>query len=115
MSIPDNQFSLTAYFKSKVIAKYSTSANAINSNMWVNMILYIYEYAPIISGLGAVCYALTSVVSSDILTIVINRNIIVFFNIVIGFCGATVIAEWIMLDTLVNWMISIARVLSGIA
>jgi hypothetical protein len=117
MSIPDNQFSLTAYFKSKVTAKYPTgpTANAINNNMWVNMILYIYEYAPIISGLGAVCYALTSVVSSDILTIVINRNIIVFFNIVIGFCGATVIAEWIMLDTLVNWMIPIARVLSGIA
>jgi hypothetical protein len=77
------------------------------------MFLFIFEYAPILSGLGAVCYAFTSIISSDILTIVINKNIIVFLNIIIGFCGAIVIAEWVMLDSLIDWMIPIARVLSG--
>jgi hypothetical protein len=115
MSIPNGQFSLSSYFKSKVNIAYPTGtiAKSINDNMWVNIILFIYEYAPFISGVGAVCYTFTSIISSDILTIVINRNIIVFFNIIIGFCGATVIAEWLMLDTLIEWMIPIAKVLSG--
>jgi len=116
MSIPLNQFSLKNAFKNAVNLKYgagSTIANTINDNFWVNIILYVYDYAPLISGIGAVCHAMSNIISADILSIVVNKNIILFFNLLIGYCGATVVAEWLFLDALLDWMIPFAKILSG--
>ena len=113
----NKQFSLIDEFKNSVNKQFGVSsitAAKINDNLWVNMILYVLEYASFISGLGALSYAMTSIISADLLSILINRNLIIFFNLLIGFCGAIVMAEWVILDRLISVMIPMAKILSGI-
>jgi len=113
----NDQFSLIKEFKNSVNIQFgvtSVTASSINNNVWVNILLYILEYAPLISGFGAVCYAMTSIISADLLSVLINRNLIIFFNLTIGFCGGIVIAEWLFLKELIIAMIPVAKILSGI-
>jgi hypothetical protein len=110
----NTQYSLTTAFNTVVRKKYNVDdANSIINNFWVKSYIYVFEYAPFLSGLGAVCYAMTSIISADILSILINRNLIIFFNITIGISGGITMAEWIMPDVLINWVIDIALILSG--
>ena len=117
MSIINNQFSLILEFNMSIDSKYGKSsleARTIKNNLWVTIILYIFEYAPLLSGFGAMCYAMTSIISADVLSILINRNLIIFFNLIIGLCGAIVIGEWIFIDKLIAVMIPFAKILAGI-
>ncbi len=117
MASVNKQFSLIIEFKNAINVKYgkdNITAKTINSNLWVNIILYILEYAPLISGVGAMCYAMTSIISTDILSILVNRNLIIFFNLTIGICGSIVVGEWLFLNQLIIIMIPIAKILSGV-
>ena len=114
MSAPNNQFSLNIAFKTKVNAvESSLKAASILSNFWVVAIFFILEYAPFISGLGAVGYGFASILSADVFAILVNKNIIVFFNILVGICGFITVCEWTALDFLLNMLIGFAKVISG--
>ena len=114
MSAPNNQFSLSEAFKIKVNAtEPALKATNILSNFWVVAIFFIFEYSPFISGLGAVGYGFASILSADVFAILVNKNIIVFFNILVGICGFITVCEWVALDFLLNGLLGFAKVISG--
>ena len=114
MSAPSYQFSLNAAFKAKVNAvEPSAKASSILSNFWVISIFFIFEYAPFLSGLGALGYGFASILSADVFSILVNKNIIVFFNILVGICGFITVCEWVALDFLLNGLLGFAKVISG--
>ena len=114
MSVPNNQFSLNTVFKVKVTnTESSLKAASILSNFWVISLFFILEYAPFLSGLGAVGYGFSSILSADVFAILVNKNIIVFFNIIVGICGFITVCEWVALDFLLNMLIGFAKVISG--
>ena len=55
-------------------------------------ILFAYAYP--ISFLGAIFYAISSVVSFDPTTVVANKNVSVALNAVIGVCGLLSLFNW---------------------
>ncbi len=110
----NNQFSLSIAFNKKVNdTEPALKANNILSNFWVVTVLFILEYAPFLSGLGAVSYGISSILSADVFSILVNRNIIVFFNILIGICGFITVCEWTALDFLLDLLVPFAKVISG--
>lgn len=110
----NNQFSLSLEFKKKVNNTEPTlKAESIINNFWVVGILFIFEYAPFLSGLGAVSYGISSILSADVFSILVNRNIIVFFNILIGICGFITVCEWTALDFLLGLLVPFAKIVSG--
>ena len=110
----NNQFSLKIAFKQKVRdTEPSVKAEDIIDNFWVSTILFIFEYAPFLSGLGAVSYGISSILSADVFSIIVNRNIIVLFNVLIGMCGFITVCEWIALDFLLDLLIPFSKILSG--
>ena len=48
---------------------------------------YLLQYTYPIGFLGAALYALTSIISVDITSIIANKNISIVFNVIIGGCG----------------------------
>jgi hypothetical protein len=86
---------------------------SIRNNFWINMILYILNYAPFISGVGAVCYMMTSIISADLFSIFVNRNIIFLVNLLIGISGVVTILEWLSIDTLLSFSLLVAKIISG--
>jgi hypothetical protein len=110
----NNQFSLTIAFRKKVTeTEPALKAQNIINNFWVSSIMFIFEYAPFISGLGAISYGISSILSADLFSILVNRNIMVLFNILIGVCGFITICEWLALNFLLDMLLSFSKVLSG--
>jgi len=119
------QFSLKKAFTDYVNNQYPPSVDtfgnstpnsvgtSIKNNFWVNVILFVLEYAPLISGIGAVCYTTSSIISADIFSILVNRNIMILFNIIIGICGVVTVLEWVSLDILLSFSLTSAKIVSG--
>lgn len=114
MSSPNTQFSLTTAFKNEVNnTQPALKAANILANFWVITLLFIFEYAPFLSGLGAVSYGFASILSADVFAILVNKNIIVFFNILVGICGFITVCEWVALGFLLDLLIPFAKIVSG--
>jgi len=110
----DTQYSLTFAFSKKVKLTLPTDkANLLLANFWVTSLLFLFEYAPLISGLGAIGYGIASVLSADVFSILINRNLIVFFNIFAGISGFITVGEWIAQEWLLDLLITFMKLISG--
>lgn len=55
---------------------------------------YIFQYAYPIAFLGSMFYGITSLVTFDPASLMINRNITMFINIFIGVCGLISLFNW---------------------
>jgi hypothetical protein len=110
----DTQYSLiNAFTKKTRLSLAQNQAESILANFWVKSLLFIFEYAPLISGLGAIGYGIVSIISADVFSILINRNLIVFFNIFVGICGFITVSTWIAPDWFLGILLSFMKLISG--
>jgi hypothetical protein len=110
----DTQYSLTFAFSKKTrLSLTSDKADLVLANFWVTSLLFIFEYAPLISGLGAIGYGIASILSTDVFSILINRNLIVFFNIFAAISGFITVGTWIAQDWFLGILLTFMKLISG--
>jgi hypothetical protein len=55
---------------------------------------YVFQFAYPIAFLGSMFYGVASIASFDPSSIILNRNITIFVNIIIGICGLISLFNW---------------------
>lgn len=84
-------------------------SSAINS-LTTKFIIFLLEYSSLVSGIGAILYAIGTVVQIDITTIITNNTGRMIINFIIFISGVITVLDWLALDVLLHNITSIYNV-----
>jgi hypothetical protein len=72
------------------------------SSFTTRIIVFIIQYSSLVSGVGAVLYALGTIVQIDAASIITNNTGRIIVNSIILLCGVITVLEWVAVDILIN-------------
>jgi hypothetical protein len=72
------------------------------SSFTTRIIVFIIQYSSLVSGIGAVLYAVGTIVQIDAASIITNNTGRIIVNSIILLCGIITVLEWVAVDILIN-------------
>jgi hypothetical protein len=84
----------------KITSSVASSSQGNTPLGWI--FIFFIEYSSLISGLGAVFYAVGTFMNVDFPTLITNNHGKIAFNLLILVCGIITICEWLFVDLLIN-------------